>query len=257
MNNFKITSISLVGENDKIELYREVEKPINTIKTTSSHIVAYIDLLGTTEKIRSDINNKFLNIIYSAVNYVIHLNEKDTGSTFIKEYQNKIKTKIFSDNILIAIPIESQNEELDIITAMMKIVALVQTYLLMKCDWLSRGAITKGDLFIDDNFVWGKALVNSYTLESKLAIFPRVIIDSKIMKYYSMPGQESALSFLKTTGLSEDKDGLFFVSLTSSVGDKTKVIEKIEKLYYQIINNEKDDRVVQKYNWLSKTYLTK
>ena len=45
-------------------------------------------------------------------------------------------------------------------------------------NWLLRGGITIGDLYIDDVMVWGTALLQSHDLESGAAFFPRVVIDS-------------------------------------------------------------------------------
>lgn len=49
----------------------------------------------------------------------------------------------------------------------------------MRCGYKPRDGITKGQFFIDDIFGWGSALVDAYLLESKEAIYPRVIIDEK------------------------------------------------------------------------------
>ena len=258
IGSIKFTSVSLIGENDKVDIIEEVKKPVQNTKHTSPYIVAYFDLLGTTKKIQCDVNDKYLNTIHKAILYVKNLPETDSGSTFIKQFQHRIKTKIFSDNILIAIPVEKQEEKFEIFAAMIKIVAIVQTFLLLECDWLSRGAITSGDLFIDENFVWGKALVNSYGFESKMAIYPRVIVDPAIMNYYHMPGQESALSFLKNWRLIEDQDGLYFVSMTSvlNTSSQFELLGKIKELCSEAHKEETDYKVIQKFDWLRKTYLS-
>lgn len=48
-------------------------------------------------------------------------------------------------------------------------------------EWLLRGGISIGQLFIDDVMVWGEALLNAYYLEDKVANYPRIIIDKNIV----------------------------------------------------------------------------
>lgn len=229
------------------------------MKSTSLYCVAYLDLLGTTKKIVEDENDKYLNIIDKAIEYAIDINKKITKSSFIEQYQGKIKTKAFSDNIIMAIPIKSENEKLSVITAVMEIAVILQSKLILECEWLSRGAITIGDLYIDENFVWGNALVRAYDFESNLAVYPRVIIDPEIMKYYNYPGQESALSFLTSMGLDKSQDELYHASLTSvlSPPKQEEMLEKLKRMCDNVYDDKKDYRVIQKHDWLRKTYLNK
>ena len=44
---------------------------------------------------------------------------------------------------------------------------------------LLRGGITVGQLCHKDNIVYGPAMVEAYELESKSAIYPRVIVSEK------------------------------------------------------------------------------
>ena len=66
------------------------------IKPTN-HLIAYIDFLGTKEKIKNDKDFtylKFLKELYSIL--IEHIKKTNKNNEFL----NKIKVKIFSDNIL-------------------------------------------------------------------------------------------------------------------------------------------------------------
>lgn len=51
------------------------------------------------------------------------------------------------------------------------------TITLASAGFLLRGAVTVGDLYHDDDFLVGPAMVRAYELESRTAKFPRIIID--------------------------------------------------------------------------------
>lgn len=69
-------------------------------------------------------------------------NEKLSGLGF-----NKIKTKIFSDNIIMAIPLESDHD-IDAICCLLKFVSQFQNYASISYSWLVRGSVTIGNIFL-------------------------------------------------------------------------------------------------------------
>jgi hypothetical protein len=52
---------------------------------------------------------------------------------------------------------------------------------LLKHGTLIRGGMTIGDLYYDESHVFGPGIVRAYELESRLAIYPRVITESNIL----------------------------------------------------------------------------
>ena len=66
-----------------------------------------------------------------------------------------------------------------------------------------------GSFFADEVMVWGTALIKAYKLESTVAVYPRVVIDSSLIG-------ELKLAFAKTdthckTWIRQDKDRLFYI----------------------------------------------
>ena len=61
--------------------------------------------------------------------------------------------------------------------------AVVQTDLLSKHGLLSRGGITLGDYYRDENIVFGSGLVDAYILENN-AETPRMLVDEKVIDAY-------------------------------------------------------------------------
>lgn len=139
------------------------------------HYVAYIDILGAKEMIKSYRSEDFLQDINKLY--------QDTLLAIQEKYKYldkiNIKTKIFSDNIIIAIEKEN-NTSIAIESMKQDIIFSIAAFfqvLALNYSMLTRGSITIGNLFINDQFVYGEALVNAYELESSIAVYPRIIIN--------------------------------------------------------------------------------
>ena len=142
---------------------------------TSRHCVAYLDILGGKNKICADKDNTFLNTL----NMVFQDAIEETNFLFRKE---TIFTKIFSDNILLAVEIEDNNNQTEEkISSLLNLTANVVLETL-RHGFLMRGAITIGDFFQNDILVYGKALVDAVEMEEKTAIYPRVIATDEVQQ---------------------------------------------------------------------------
>ena len=86
--------------------------------------------------------------------------------------------KIFSDNILLALPTSEDDRKQKI----EKLINFVNNFVHQAADngYLIRGAITEGDFFHNDIIVYGKALIEAVKMEEKDAIHPRVIVKKEI-----------------------------------------------------------------------------
>ena len=83
----------------------------NKIKL-SPYFVAYLDILGTTDSITSEKSEEVLNNIRELYNDTMNLLKENAKNL----YHIDVKYKIFSDNIVIAIPKELHTGLLDIET---------------------------------------------------------------------------------------------------------------------------------------------
>lgn len=135
--------------------------------STEECYVASIDLLGMKWIMCSDKEGKNLNSIRNIY--------KSWVKIFTEDYFKNIKVRFFSDNVIIAIPVSVSNGP-DIL---LEGIGWLCSHLL-KCGYKPRGAVTKGAFYSDDIFVWGSALVNAYLLESKEAIYPRILVDKTV-----------------------------------------------------------------------------
>lgn len=114
-----------------------------------------------------------------------------------------------------------------------------------------RGAITVGESFLDDVFVFGKALSDAYFLESTVALYPRIIISKPLAEIvYPQISQIHPIAYMCIL----DKDGEYYIDYLSSAGRIKSRREHLIK--YALSYNEKElkcsdysSRVKQKLLW--------
>lgn len=214
-----------------------------------AYVVASVDILGAKELIT---NGKGFEIIHKEYQRTIDKFNEDENN---RKYD--IGVKIFSDNILFYLKVPQykdqsanfKNRSLHI----MKLSASIKFFqnCLLLQNILVRGGITYGEFFVDDVMVWGKALIRAYELESKVAIYPRIILDPLIELDRSI-----FINSLETENdsICKDFDGLEFLNFISTIiktsKDFTRIYDNIER---EIERKKSNDNIVQKYMWLKNT----
>lgn len=166
----------------------------------------------------------------------------------IEKHQN-VKFKIFSDNILICKEIEEVAPE-QAVVEIFEILDKIEELMFTAGALFIRGAVVVGNLHFSENFVYGKALVNAYQLESKLAIYPRVIVD------------KSALCLIrgKNIPVVQDKDGQYFYDYIQFciVENKVDWLQKIKTFKFNILLNVSNSSttlsVLNKMEWAVNYY---
>lgn len=147
------------------------------------YYIASLDLLAGKSIINNDVDDEQLNLVNNIYKSWLRIHDTDM---FLKD----IQIKIFSDNIVLAIKTEINNS----IEHLLKMVSYMTEHFLI-CGYKIRGAITIGDLYISDVFVWGKGLVEAYLMESNMAVNPRVIIKEEVVKDITSRTREIMIPF--------------------------------------------------------------
>lgn len=213
------------------------------MKHETRHIVAIMDLLGAT-KLISGCESE------DVMNFISDMYEK-TATDWVNvehapEELKQIKCVTFSDNIALGLelPLDLSDKELnDKIDAFVLYICILQCCSLKNPRLLFRGGIAIGDLYMDSdkNFVWGKALLEAHILEEKVAIYPRVVLSRMI----------DTTRLITKEVIAKDFDGEYFVDYFKKTKSKNpEWIQKTKDLIATMYMNEKDERVLQKYQWL-------
>jgi hypothetical protein len=232
--------------------------------------VAFLDVLGFKQMVQlrdQEKINKYFGIVNSAVNYLKNIPSK-----------REIGSIVISDSIILTVPCsENESENLDKLRQLCIAVGLIQQNLAIEGIWL-RGAISCGDTYFnsDENQIVGPAYINSYLLEEKLAINPRVILDSKLIPELQFKNASQLIDSINKSddgGLEYSNWGSrILFEWTDSVGKPVKeipqdlplfidylspLLEKREtRILKKVLKNIQenmylDSRVYGKYRWLA------
>ena len=140
--------------------------------------VAFVDVLGFRDMVFGQ-NKTKINKYFKIVNETL----SDLKQIELKK---PIKSIVISDSIILSVPLLSDSVgDLDRLRQLCVAIAKLQHNLALNDIWV-RGAITYGETYFDEvgRQVVGPAYVNAYLLEESSAIYPRVILDSKIIKEF-------------------------------------------------------------------------
>lgn len=217
-------------------------------------ILAFLDILGWSDLLeKSKKDDTLLRSVDSVAEQVAEIS---LFAPSIKEVTNNVWNDVqaknpalpkwaecdmqsthFSDTIVLT----ASPGELSTSPMIATVVGLAQV--LLRAGYYVRGAITRGLIHHTDKCLYGPALVRAYALESKLAIYPRILID------------ENAVSsiLVKNFVRVDPGDGMRFLNVLalSKPEHRAKFMEVLESL---IRRDAGDLKKLQKHNWL-KSYL--
>jgi len=179
-------------------------------------LLAYIDILGFRNLIETSATDP--STVPIILNTLSRLKKQTSeGGRVIREEGNQRPSSIFrafnfSDLTVRATFIDTSTNYIDILRWEFLYLSSIQVTLTCELDILLRGGISIGqismepDTAIADDILFGPALVRSYELESKTALWPRLIIDSQVIaKTKQHQGS------LWPEYIQKDEDGLFFI----------------------------------------------
>lgn len=149
-------------------------RPFEYKKYTTNYeerIVAFVDILGFSDMISRSENNVE---IYEKINQALKTIQN------VKKHSENTSAKIttFSDNIVISYPADGKDSLYYIL------IDLIHLQLeLLQLGVLVRGGIAKGKVRHTKEMVFGPAMVAAYELESKYAVYPRIIVEKETVDW--------------------------------------------------------------------------
>ena len=220
--------------------------PSTTIKRTyNDNLVAFIDVLGTTDLIKRKDAEEILTLMGEIQKYV-------KAECEPLEARHKLSYLQVGDGFVIVMGLGYLN-------TLCRILSIIQWKTLIYSKKLIRGALTAGEVVVDGNLFIGPAIIEAYKLERQNAIFPRIIYTGEIEKYIKKPTtmfdyiteDQDKAKYIDYIKYNFDVRKLSTTSLDQLLIDQgTKNILKDE---YQLYSSKKDSEFLkraQKYGWL-------
>ena len=207
----------------------------------SKRIILYYDVLGYKQKF---LDNGFDALEYLKTIKGVVSKTQEYAKAFGPRVSGTIELRIFSDNACLVFNIDDKSIGL----TLAKILAYdLQQILLEEYEVLIRGCISYGDIYMDDDLIYGSGLIKSVELEGK-AEFPRIIIDPSL----------NDLIFDDAFGMLENiTDDYYEVTYLNPhiIGDfeerdMTVVRERIVKMTNMYCKSGAKEAVIKKYRWL-------
>lgn len=189
-------------------------------------IVAFVDILGFSEMVKSDCENKNGNLKFFEILRDLNIKTKSIMGCSIKQ---------FSDSIIFTLPLSKTNYE-----KMIKILSDYQ-YELICQSIICRGAISYGKHYEENEFMFSQALIEAYQLEITDAKYPRIVVSNNLMDYYS----ENLHSI---EGIIRERDTLSFIDYFRG-RDKEKLRIILKKFNGEMKNYSMS--IKEKYYWLN------
>ncbi len=232
-----------------------------------NRFVIFIDILGFKEKIKATIDesrNDKPELIHAVANAMKLTPLLFEGGIGMKKYFSKSKRVTqFSDSIVISFEVEGLD---DVFMAIANTRLLILE--LIYKGFLCRGGIALGKLLHTRRYLFGPALVEAYELESKAAIYPRVIVNQQSLekafiafvlkkKQYS---KGDLIDFAEIEKLfAKDFDGNFYLDYFRNIG--SEIDEGFEIKYYMQLESlikaglaSNSEATKMKYYWMREKY---
>jgi len=203
-----------------------------------NRIVAVLDILGITEKIRNSVGKpKEQNELLSLYERVISSIKEAIHSTFIR---HDFKVSTFSDTIVVSAGLNIKSQ-----IAMMRAIRIIQAGLSGKHVFI-RGGITVGGMYHQADIYFGKAYLDAHELECKNAIYPRVIICKKFMEnIINANSMQTSAELVK-----KDIDGFYYVDYIGNVTELIGFNGSREIIMNNLLLHENNLKIKQKMNWV-------
>jgi hypothetical protein len=210
-------------------------------------IVLYVDELGTTEALANLTDADLGQVTKDHVELGWFLHSSDAES-----FQRSVR---FSDNTVVGAPVTDSDDGgafHQIFSA-----ATYQCNLVMRGRFL-RGGIARGPLYIADSYVTGAGLVMAVKLEELTAVFPRVVIERRLIEGILRETMPEADPFDSPANrfVLVDADGELFVNYLAALAEDEEDIAGWLRTHRDVIEQNlalhgKNERVRRKYAWVA------
>lgn len=235
-------------------------------------IVIHSDILGfktIVENAENDENDETLNKLKAVLNE--SFGTLTMYGTLGDHTKSRLNYKLFSDNLYASFSYEEGNLT-TFCDAFITAIIFARTYFekMLNNKIVVRGGISFGNDYSDEKLIFSMALVKAYALESKKAIYPRIVIDNDLIgtikRCLKVPSQ--VILDILNNSILYDQEGIHFINPSGIAIDFKSELSghkgvELDKIYLkqnvhfatqelQKVNTETEEgkKVAKKYEWL-------
>jgi hypothetical protein len=221
-------------------------------------IVAFLDILGFSQASTAcqsiEDSQHVLDKIVSAMVDSRSFVRQSLGID--KDVQgNPWAIKFFSDNLSLGHPYD--DNAVDNAATAWFIIRCVERYQLRMTmnGYFLRGSLTQGPICLTDDIIFGSALIESYQLESKASIVPRVVLAEPLQQVVvrSFHADASQLPLDASQGICRDVDGWWFVNYLQAARDERGIqwdyVERHKASILESLSQTTRHDVLPKFGW--------
>lgn len=218
--------------------------------------VAFLDVLGFETLVRSNrsVDKKKINTYFHSINTEI----ENLKRIKIKE---GIGFLVISDSVILSVRKSGDVEkDREIIRQLCVAIQKIQLQLALKDIWL-RGGISSGNAYFDEKKgqIVGQAFINAYQLERRIAVYPRVVLDSKLIAELNFTSADEMISTINENVLftwgagnhvaNFKKDVALFIDYLAPSFKKPRDLETVVKNIQNNIYSNAEH--YSKYRWVA------
>lgn len=212
-----------------------------------TRLIAFVDFLGFKQMIKeSETSERRTGEVYSAIRNIYEVLWDYLANS---SCDTTLRITHFSDSIVLSCLFD----EVEDVVLIMRHLRYIQQCLAEEHSMLIRGGITIGDLIHDDQILMGPAMVEAYHMESKVALYPRIIVSdlakqvwdkcTNILKVDTTPDNQFMV---------RDNDNLWYIDYLNDLdynfsNDGEIMYDSIKDLIEMHID---DPDLHDKYQWL-------
>ncbi len=224
-------------------------KDIPNYSDFKKSVIAFIDLQGFTKYVDNIADESdFIKVAKTL------LATKKQFEHFRNNF-NQYEITCISDSIIISVP------HTDKVATYVMILALQQfQYEMLLCfGILTRGYLTIGNIYHREGLIFGEGYIRAYKGEQNCGVFPRIVIDDKLIDEAKVVIKEYAKEGCKTIfdEIVQDKDCKYFINMFKGVllkkADEDNICEEIEQILSFCNESKKkfsnDEKILSKYAW--------
>lgn len=200
-------------------------------------LVSYFDILGFRNAVDASPSQE----IESLLLRMASLSSHDTRLRLI----TRRGLSTFSDHVVRTVRLEglSEAEKSEAVEVELLEVRSVQANLAGLGRFL-RGGITRGPVYIDDEFVFGPALVEAYDLEHDVAKWPRIVLHEKVRPNLAA---EERLAIEASDGILT----LNYLAVGDDIVERVRFVESHARIVADVLANATRPYVAEKFRWLA------